>query len=207
MARGLLIVTMEPPAGMEEEFNDWYDLEHFPQRSGLPGFTSASRWVFLEGWPRYLAVYDMASPDAVATAEYRAVSGANATPWSKRVLGRTIGRQRHVGIAVGDQPDQQCVAPDAVRLLAACWTCAKSDGPKSDVGEFAAAVRQVASLLPDVAQARLFAVEKGDAVLLWLFVAFDAPVALGELKAVAKVQGHGAGAFNLYAPYFRISGY
>lgn len=202
MARGLLIVTMEPPAGMEEEFNDWYDLEHFPQRSSLPGFTSASRWICLDGWPRYLAVYDMASPDAVSASEYRAVSGANSTPWSKRVLGRTIGRQRHVGIAVGDQPDQQCVAPDASRLLAASWTCTSSN-----VTEFANAVRSAAATLPDAAQSRLFAVEKGETVLLWLFVAFDAPVALGELKAVAKVAGRGAGTCNLYAPYFRMSGY
>ena len=28
----LLLVLMEPPAGMEAEFNDWYDTEHLPER-------------------------------------------------------------------------------------------------------------------------------------------------------------------------------
>ena len=57
-SKGLLLVTMEPPASLEDEFNDWYDTEHFPQRRGLPGFESASRWVCIEGWPRWAALYD-----------------------------------------------------------------------------------------------------------------------------------------------------
>jgi len=52
---GLLLVTMEPTAAMQEEFNDWYDQEHIPERIALPGFLSATRWVCLQGWPRYLA--------------------------------------------------------------------------------------------------------------------------------------------------------
>ena len=38
---GLLLATMEPPAGLEEEFQDWYDSEHFPERQGCPGFLTA----------------------------------------------------------------------------------------------------------------------------------------------------------------------
>ncbi len=45
--KGLLLVTMEPPASLEDEFNDWYDTEHAPQRRALPGFESASRWACL----------------------------------------------------------------------------------------------------------------------------------------------------------------
>ena len=37
MAVGLLFATMEPPANIEEEFQDWYDTEHFPERQSLPG--------------------------------------------------------------------------------------------------------------------------------------------------------------------------
>ena len=59
--KGLLLVTMEPPAGLEEEFNDWYDHEHLPQRMRMPGFETGARFVCLEGWPRWLALYDLAS--------------------------------------------------------------------------------------------------------------------------------------------------
>ena len=114
--KGLLLVTMEPPAGLEEEFNDWYDTEHFPQRRGLPGFESASRWACLAGWPRWLALYDLASVGALDTPEYEAVSGANSTPWSRRILPRTIGRSRVVAeqIAPGGALS---VAPEAVSRL------------------------------------------------------------------------------------------
>jgi hypothetical protein len=36
--KGLLLVMMEPPACLEEEFNDWYDTEHLPQRRSLTWF-------------------------------------------------------------------------------------------------------------------------------------------------------------------------
>ena len=78
--RGLLLVMMEPPASLEEEFNDWYDTEHFPQRSAVPGFESASRWVCLDGWPRWLAIYDLATLDVLLCDAYREMSGAKSTP-------------------------------------------------------------------------------------------------------------------------------
>jgi hypothetical protein len=90
----ILLVIMEPPAGLEEEFNDWYDTEHFPQRCALPGFQSGARWVCVEGWPKWAALYDLATPEALTTPEYKAVSVENSTPWSRRILPRTNGRER-----------------------------------------------------------------------------------------------------------------
>jgi hypothetical protein len=92
--KGLLLVTMEPPAGLEEEFNDWYDHEHLPQRMRMPGFETGARFVCLEGWPRWLALYDLTSLAALSTPEYLSVSLANATPWSRRIAARTVGRSR-----------------------------------------------------------------------------------------------------------------
>jgi hypothetical protein len=90
------MVSMEPPAALEEEFNDWYDTEHFPQRRAMPGFLSATRWVCLDGWPRWMALYDLQDRDALESAAYRANAGPHSTPWSRRLLPRTIGRQRVV---------------------------------------------------------------------------------------------------------------
>ena len=38
--RGLLLTMTEPPRGMEEEFNAWYDEEHLPERLSIAGFRS-----------------------------------------------------------------------------------------------------------------------------------------------------------------------
>lgn len=86
---GLLLVTMDPPPATEEEFHAWYDNEHLPERAALPGFQSAIRFVAVSGYPRHLALYDMDSVDAVETPEYLAISGANASAWTRRVSARS----------------------------------------------------------------------------------------------------------------------
>src|SRR5260221_4511972 len=90
--KGLLLVTMEPPAGLEEEFNDWYDTEHFPQRRGLPGFESASRWACLTGSPRWLALYELAPVGGLDTPGYCAGSRAKSTPWNRALPPRSVRR-------------------------------------------------------------------------------------------------------------------
>ena len=34
---GLMMAMMQPPPTMEEEFQDWYDTEHFPERANCGG--------------------------------------------------------------------------------------------------------------------------------------------------------------------------
>ena len=78
---GLLLAMMEPPSSMEEEFQDWYDNEHFPERAGTEGFATAQRLICVQGWPRYLALYDLASlavldgPGYAAIARNRSIAG------------------------------------------------------------------------------------------------------------------------------------
>ena len=82
--KGLLLVTMEPAAGAEDEFND---LRHRALRAACrpAWFQSASRSACIEGWPRYVAIYDLEGTAALDTDAYRAVSVPNSTSWSKRV--------------------------------------------------------------------------------------------------------------------------
>ena len=98
--KGILLVTMEPPAAIEEEFNDWYDTEHIPERAGIHGFESALRFVCIDGWPRYLAIYDLAYPDVLNEEEYGRVSGKNFSPWTRRIQGKVRGQYRAVGTQV-----------------------------------------------------------------------------------------------------------
>ena len=91
---GLLVALMEPDQSMEEEFNDWYDLEHTPQMSGVEGILSASRWMCVEGWPRYMAVYDLEHVDVLKSESYRGATGGHFTPWSRRILERVRGWRR-----------------------------------------------------------------------------------------------------------------
>jgi hypothetical protein len=100
-SRGLLMAIMEPDQSREEEFNDWYDLEHIPQMSALPGVIAASRWTCVEGWPRYLAMYDLESIEVLSSEAYREATGGNFTPWARRILGGVRGWRRVALTALG----------------------------------------------------------------------------------------------------------
>src|SRR5690606_30537385 len=88
MPRGLLLVLADPPPDFEEELNAWYDTEHLPERRVLPGFDTALRFTSLGDGPRYAALYDLTSPEALQTPEYNACSGANFSPWTRRTMAR-----------------------------------------------------------------------------------------------------------------------
>jgi len=82
---------MQPAGISEDEFNDWYDLEHIPQRLDTPGFVSAERFIRIDGWPKYVAVYDLEHKGVTTSPDYRATAGANFSPWTKRVLSNAAG--------------------------------------------------------------------------------------------------------------------
>lgn len=199
----LLMVAMEPPSALEDEFNDWYDTEHFPQRLALPGFAAASRWVCIDGWPRWLALYDLASEAATRSDAYRAVSGAHATPWSRRILPRTIGRSRITAVALEDAPYSVQLEPRRTSRLLVMGIPLPSGGASPH--GIAHAVRQALAGRDSVLQQRAF-VEAGSGAgsVLWLLIAFDAPVVAASLAAsIGRPCGTGATTFNLYLPYQR----
>jgi len=53
----LLYVEVECPAELEQEFHAWYNLEHVPERLGIPGFLDGRRYAALEVGPRCLTAY------------------------------------------------------------------------------------------------------------------------------------------------------
>src|ERR1700761_2892759 len=82
MAKGILIAAMDFSAAPEDEFHDWYDLEHVPERLQVPGFLNADRWIGVHNPKTSVATYDhdgvLHSPASLA------VGGDNGSPWTKR---------------------------------------------------------------------------------------------------------------------------
>ena len=102
---GVLLAIMEPEPARDEEFNDWYDLEHIPQMSAVPGILGATRWMCVEGWPRYLAIYDLEDIEVLKSVAYRGATGGHFTPWTRRILGDVRGwRRLALAGAVGGAP-------------------------------------------------------------------------------------------------------
>jgi hypothetical protein len=98
-----------------DEFHDWYDLEHVPQRLGVKGFINAERWIGSEEPKIAFATYDLESVDVLQSPPYLAFTGANQSPWTRR-LESQLGK---VGRFVGEQltPGNQTGPADAGGLL------------------------------------------------------------------------------------------
>ncbi len=89
MAKGILVAAMEFSDVAEDEFHDWYDTEHIPERLRVPGFINAQRWIGVDNPKVSLALYDLDRVGVLHSPPYLAVGGDNGSPWTKRVTGRT----------------------------------------------------------------------------------------------------------------------
>ncbi len=87
MARGLLVAAFDFSGAHADEFHDWYDLEHIPERRAVPGFDLCERWIGDEDTNVSVATYDLESVDAMRSPEYQAIGYANSSVWTKRVTG------------------------------------------------------------------------------------------------------------------------
>ena len=96
--RGLLLVMIEVDPAHEEEFNRWYNEEHLPERRGCPGFLSARRFVAVEGGPKYLALYDLESPEVLQSAAYERIYPQSA--WTQRVSKHFLRMVRNVYVEI-----------------------------------------------------------------------------------------------------------
>jgi hypothetical protein len=88
MAKGELIAAFDFSNVAEDEFNDWYDLEHIPERQRVPGFLSCQRWIGAENAKHSVATYDLDTLAVLKSPPYLAIGGENLSPWSKRVTAR-----------------------------------------------------------------------------------------------------------------------
>ena len=68
-----------------EDFYEWHNREHMPERVGIPGFRRGRRYIAIEGAPKYFNLYEADSPEVLSGGDY--VNRLNApTDWTKRVV-------------------------------------------------------------------------------------------------------------------------
>jgi len=93
-AGGLLLVGMTPAPDVEKAFNAWYDKEHVPALAAVPGVFCARRFQTTAGGTKYIALYHLASPGVVDSAEWKDASGS--TPMPQQVRDKISNRLRLV---------------------------------------------------------------------------------------------------------------
>jgi hypothetical protein len=91
---GALFVSIgDIPDEHADEFNRWYDEEHVPMISKVPGVLRARRFVDPAGIPRYVALYDLAGPEVRQHPDW---APAVNTEWTKRIRTLQGGVERMV---------------------------------------------------------------------------------------------------------------
>lgn len=94
MTTYLYHVQMDIPEEYEAEFNRVYDEEHIPLLMKLPGVIACRRYRLehssVAGVARYLAVYELESPDVVKRPEWQAASDTG--DWKPNIRPHTTNR-------------------------------------------------------------------------------------------------------------------
>jgi hypothetical protein len=115
MAKGMLIAAMKMAQAAEDEFHDWYDTEHLPERQRVPGFLLSQRWIGAEDGKVSVATYDLDSLAVLQGPAYLAIGGENLSPWSKRITSKVERLMRFEGEQI--LPGDQLPPADAGALL------------------------------------------------------------------------------------------
>ena len=168
MAKGVLIAAMDFSNVAEDEFNDWYDTEHVPERQRVPGFLVCQRWISAENPRQSVATYDLESHAVLRSPAYQAIGGENLSPWSKRVTARTERILRFEGDQI--LPGDRTAPENAGGLLLVGMTPALAVETAFNAwydNEHAPALASV----PGVLSARRFRTVGGDRNAEWKYMA------------------------------------
>jgi hypothetical protein len=197
--KGLLLVTMEPPPTLEEEFNAWYDTEHLPQRQSVPGIETAHRFICLSGWPRYLATYDLASLEVIESAAYQAISGPHLSPWSRRLIAKVAGYYRAVAEQV--YPGTALTHEDqpALRLVLVGFTLTTEEHESNLIEALRNSFEQSSGLI----QLRIFKAASSQRYDILGLAEFRKPVSASDLALESIASAHcQLNLLNIYSSYW-----
>jgi hypothetical protein len=193
--KGFLLVTMEPPLALEEEFNDWYDTEHLPERKAIDGFETAKRFVCVSGWPRYVALYDLRSVGVLDEPNYRRVSGEQFTPWSKRILKKVRGLWR----AFGEQVyPGEALSGNGPRMLLIRYR----NAPPQSEEAITEAVRTSFEGRQGIAQVRVMRSASDHGFDYLALIEASTPFQVGPCPALQGQVGRNVDVVNEYATYW-----
>jgi hypothetical protein len=115
MANGILVAAIDFTGVAEDEFHDWYDTEHFPERQRVPGFLACERWIGAHNPKLSVATYELDNVEVLRSDAYRAIGIDNLSVWSKRVLARAKLMMRFEGELI--LPDARVAPKGAPALL------------------------------------------------------------------------------------------
>ena len=159
MAKGLLFASFDFSPAHADEFHDWYDLEHIPERLRVPGFINAERWISDENPKVAAATYDLDTIGVLQSAPYKAIGYDNASVWTKRVTAIAKRILRFTGEQL--KPGELAAPSGAGGLLVASMNVDPAAEPEFNEWYNAEHLPQLAAV-PGVLAARRFCTQEAN---------------------------------------------
>jgi hypothetical protein len=83
--RGAVCIWHDLTPEATDEFYQWHNREHMPERVAIPGFLRGRRYIAVAGAPTYFNLYEADSPEVLGGKDY--LDRLNApTEWTRRVV-------------------------------------------------------------------------------------------------------------------------
>lgn len=79
----------------KDNFYEWHNREHMPERVGIPGFLRGRRYVAVQGAPEFFNLYEADSPEVLSGPDYLSRLN-NPTPWTRE----SVQAFRHVSRSI-----------------------------------------------------------------------------------------------------------
>jgi hypothetical protein len=196
--KGLLLATMEPPANIEEEFQDWYDSEHFPERRNCAGFETANRLVCVDGWPRYIALYDLTDVEVLRGPAYAAIAVGRYSAWTHRIMAKVWGQYRAEGVQVF--PGQALLGQNGSCARLALWRFRRV--PDALQRSLVDGMQRLYGERPETVQLRVFRTPGDDPADYLALVELGGMPRAADLALLGDAARH-VDLINVYVPYTR----
>ena len=117
-----------------------------------------SRFVCIDGWPRYLALYDLADTDVLRGPAYARIAGERYSPWTHRIVSRVWGQYRADAAQVHPGTSLLGDAGAAARIV--LWRFRQA--PAAAAPAILRGLQALYTDRPGTAQARLFRADQPD---------------------------------------------
>ena len=188
------------------EHDDWHTHEHLPERLAIPGFLKGSRWVALQGTPRYLVLYEVAELGTLTSAAYLARLN-QPSPWTTKMMPHYRGMRRGLCSVLGSHGLGQGhlmavlrfeVQPEAAESLPQWLLSELLPGLPTQRGMGGAHLLQGAAAAPMTQEQRIRGADAGvnSALLITGYDAEAVQACMQSLVGPGQLDRRGAGAIS-----------
>jgi hypothetical protein len=83
--KGVIAIWQDLVPEFKQEYREWHNRQHVPERLSIPGFRRGRRFVAIEGGPEFYTLYETDKPEDVSGKAY--LERLNApTEWTRRIM-------------------------------------------------------------------------------------------------------------------------